>query len=277
MGNIGNITVINNYCEGSDIMAINAGFQKKAEHSFGPYVNNYHVLQFVLSGKGTLNIDTHEWKLRENTLFYLPAGVSCKYYADADDPYEYYWVSFIGTKAQQIVQNCGLSSKLPVKQMENSQVRELFEAIFRNIRSDSADYAYKILSDLYQLFFLISETNRDKLNPPRSVLINNALAYMDANYHLGITVEDVNKHLYMNLPYFSELFTKETGVNPSKYLMNIRMSNAMAFLQNTNMKIGKIALAVGMTPLAFTNAFKKRYRYTPQEYRRKSDKTVLND
>ena len=59
--------------------------------------------------------------------------------------------------------------------------------------------------------------------------------------------------------------------------MNIRMSNAMAFLQNTNMKIGKIALAVGMTPLAFTNAFKTRYRYTPQEYRRKSDKTVLND
>ena len=277
MGNIGNITVINNYCESSDIMAINAGFQKKAEHSFGPYVNNYHVLQFVLSGKGTLNINTHEWKLRENTLFYLPAGVSCKYDADADDPYEYYWVSFIGTKAQQIIQNCGLSSKLPVKQMENSQVRELFEAIFRNIRSDSADYAYKILSDLYQLFFLISETNQDKLNPPRSVLINNALAYMDANYHLGITVEDVSKHLYMNLPYFSELFTKETGVNPSKYLMNIRMSNAMAFLQNTNMKIGKIALAVGMTPLAFTNAFKKRYRYTPQEYRRKSDKTVLND
>ena len=80
MGNIGNITVINNYCESSDIMAINAGFQKKAEHSFGPYVNNYHVLQFVLSGKGTLNINTHEWKLRENTLFYLPAGVSCKYY-----------------------------------------------------------------------------------------------------------------------------------------------------------------------------------------------------
>lgn len=109
------------------------------------------------------------------------------------------------------------------------------------------------------------------------MLINNALAYINANYQLGITVEDVSKHLYMNLSYFSELFTKETGVNPSKYLMNIRMSNAMMFLQNTNMTIGKIALAVGMTPLAFTNAFKKRYRYTPQEYRRKSDKTVFNE
>lgn len=161
--------------------------------------------------------------------------------------------------------------------MENPRVRELFEAIFRSIRSDSVDYIYKILSDLYQLFFLISETNKDKLTPSRSVLINNALAYINANYQLGITVEDVSKHLYMNLSYFSELFTKETGVNPSKYLMNIRMSNAMMFLQNTNMTIGKIALAVGMTPLAFTNAFKKRYRYTPQEYRRKSDKTVFNE
>ncbi len=73
-------TVFNNFYDTSDIAVINAGYQKKVDHSFGPYTNNYHVLQYILDGQGTLRIGSNEWHLTKNTLFYLPANTACKYY-----------------------------------------------------------------------------------------------------------------------------------------------------------------------------------------------------
>ena len=66
MGNTGNTTVFNNYYDTSDIAVINAGYQKKVDHSFGPYANNYHVLQYILDGQGVLRIGTNEWRLIGN-------------------------------------------------------------------------------------------------------------------------------------------------------------------------------------------------------------------
>ena len=152
MGNTGNTTVFNNYYDTSDIAVINAGYQKKVDHSFGPYANNYHVLQYVLDGQGVLRIGTNEWRLTKNTLFYLPANIACKYYADLDDPYEYYWVSFIGNKADSIMQNCGLSHRTPLRVIDSPELRKLFMRIFKNLHSNQSDYTYRILSDLYGIF-----------------------------------------------------------------------------------------------------------------------------
>lgn len=277
MANVGNITVFNNFYEGSDLAVINAGMQKKADHSFGPYTNNYHVLQYILDGQGTLVIGGEEYRLVKNTLFYLPANVSCKYYADKNDPYEYYWVSFIGERSERILQKCRLSNRIPVRHLESPEVRNLFMRIFRNIHSNKADHTYRILSDLYAIFACLSEAESDQMEGGSSAFINSVLAYMHANYPYGININDVCKHMYMNLSYFSELFTRETGINPSKYLMGIRMSNGAMLLKTTDLKICEIALRVGMTPLAFTSAFKKHYHYTPKAYRDRSEKTVHNE
>lgn len=211
MGNTGNTTVFNNYYDTSDIAVINAGYQKKVDHSFGPYANNYHVLQYILDGQGVLRIGTNEWRLTKNTLFYLPANIACKYYADLDDPYEYYWVSFIGNKADSIMQNCGLSHRTPLRVIDSPELRKLFMRIFKNLHSNQSDYTYRILSDLYGIFACAAESSDIPMTENQSAFVQNAVAYMNANYENGINIRDVSNHMYMNFTYFSEQFTKSTG------------------------------------------------------------------
>ncbi len=169
------------------------------------------------------------------------------------------------------------SHRTPLRVIDSPELRKLFMRIFKNLHSNQSDYTYRILSDLYGIFACAAESSDMPLAENYSAFVQSAIAYMNANYENGINVRDVSSHMYMNFTYFSEQFTRGTGINPSKYLMGIRMTNGALLLKTTDLKVSEIALRVGMTPLAFTNAFKKHYRYTPKEYRGRSEKTVDNN
>ena len=276
-GNVGNITVFNNFYNDSDIFVINSGYQKKAQHSFGPHANNYHVLQFIIDGKGVLQIGNKEWQLKKNTLFYLPANTLCKYRADEKTPYEYYWISFVGKASEKILENCRLNNETPICVFPDSALKKNFISIFQNLYSEKRDYSYKILSEMYAIFDYIVEHSDVKTKhatyPP---FISNAIAFMNSNYALGITVEDICKHLFINTSYFSALFKKVTGMSPSAYLIGLRMSNATILLKTSNLSVSNIAASVGMTPLAFTAAFKRYYSLTPSAYRNEKKPKIMN-
>jgi len=276
-GNVGNITVFNNFYNDSDIFVINSGYQKKTKHSFGPHANNYHVLQFIIDGEGTLQIGNKEWKLSKNTLFYLPANTMCKYRADEKTPYEYYWISFIGKASDDILANCGLSNESPVCVFPDSALKKNFISVFQNLYSDKRDCSYKILSEMYAIFdYIIRHSELKTKHATYPPFISNAIAFMNGNYAFGITVADVCNHLFINMSYFSELFKKNTGMSPSTYLIGLRMSNAAILLKTSDHSISDIAASVGMMPLAFTAAFKRCYSITPSAYRSQEKKKIMN-
>lgn len=274
MGNSGNVTIVNNFFNDSDIAVINAGYQKKVcDHSFGPYANNYHVLQFIIDGRGTLQIGNREWHLKQYDLFYLPANTLCKYFSDKDEPYEYYWISLIGRKSDEYLRKCCLTNENPVHSFDSDALKEPFINIFDQLYSNEPNLYFKIMSEIYGIFDIIAKEtllqNADINYPP---LVQNAIAFIDTHYSLGITVGDVCEYLFINPSYFSNLFKKSTGMTLAHYLMGIRMSSSATKLKTTGMSISDIAASVGMTPLAFTTAFKKHYFLTPSKYRNNKQK-----
>ncbi len=276
-GNVGNITVFNNFYNDSDIFVINSGYQKKAQHSFGPHANNYHVLQFIIDGEGVLQIGNREWKLTRNTLFYLPANTMCKYSADKKFPYEYYWISFVGKASDEILSNCGLNKENPVCVFKDSVLKKAFISVFQNLYSDKRDCSYKILSEMYFIFdYVIQNSELKSKHATYPPFITNAIAFMNENYKYGLTVAEVCEHLFINTSYFSELFKKNTGMSPSAYLIGLRMSNAAILLKTTDSSVSDVAAGVGMMPLAFTAAFKRYYGLTPSEYRSRKKQKLMN-
>lgn len=276
MSNVGNITVVNNFYNDSDIFVINAGYQQKTpDHSFGPYANNYHVLQFIVDGKGVLEIGGNEWHLDKYDLFYLPANTLCKYFADENRPYEYYWVSFIGKKADDYLQKCYLNKGNPVRSFNSEELKKPFVNIFKCLNENSSNRTFMILSEMYRILDIaVGESPLCDTHIKYSPLIQNAIIYMDANYTSGINVTDVCNYLFVNPSYFSALFKKSTGTTLSDYLMGVRMSDAAIKLKTTDMDISAIAASIGMTPLAFTAAFKRHYFFTPSEYRSNVKKRI---
>ena len=92
----------------------------------------------------------------------------------------------------------------------------------------------------------------------RSVLMN----------YRTVTLENIAIEVKMSTNYVSKLFKKVSGQNFSDYLIEVKMTNAMRFLKNNELKIYEIAYMIGYdNPKNFTRAFKKYWGKSPWEYK----------
>lgn len=88
-------------------------------------------------------------------------------------------------------------------------------------------------------------------------------------YYKNISLRELAENKYfVNYSYCSRLFSQETGMNFSKYLIQYRLKKAKTLLENKDMKISFIAFEVGYNDVShFIQSFKKSYGLTPEEYR----------
>ena len=83
-------------------------------------------------------------------------------------------------------------------------------------------------------------------------------------------MKEVSTNVYLSPNYLSTIFKTETGMTIFDYMTQIRMEAAAKLILNGEAKIQEVAQAVGYNNTqSFTRLFKKTYRMTPLEYRRK--------
>ena len=69
--------------------------------------------------------------------------------------------------------------------------------------------------------------------------------------------------------HFQRLFKGAVGVSPSRYQINLRMSEARRRLRETKMSVVDIALEVGYAnPGHFSQLFRRETGLSPSDYRR---------
>ncbi|MGE5613773.1 MAG: response regulator transcription factor [Bacillota bacterium] len=96
-----------------------------------------------------------------------------------------------------------------------------------------------------------------------------AKQYINEHYFEKIVLEDIANMVGLNPVYFSVLFKKETGMNFSNYLINLRMEKAKDLLRSTNDTMVAIADSVGYKDTKyFSQLFAKTVGIKPALYRR---------
>lgn len=117
----------------------------------------------------------------------------------------------------------------------------------------------------------------DKLHPEEEVqtnqpaagfLVNQAIAFMEQEYHSKLTLQDVANHCYVSQWHLSKLLNRQTGKSFYDLLNSIRIEKAKELLQNPGLKIGDIVELVGFSDSAhFARVFKKVVGLSANEYR----------
>ncbi|MBP3361530.1 MAG: response regulator [Clostridia bacterium] len=101
------------------------------------------------------------------------------------------------------------------------------------------------------------------------IIIRNAKQFINDNYHLDISLQDVADSVFLSQKYFSKFFKDKTGENYLDYLRKIRMEHAIEMLAE-GCKIEKISKAIGYgSSRYFTRRFKQYTGFTPKEYYRR--------
>ena len=239
---------------------------------------NYEVLKnavihYVTKGYGTFKFNGKVYNLKQGDIFILLKGMQVEYVASIDDPWEYYWIGFSGSNANEYLSRTSITNSCVANCEENSKIPQIIlnmceiSKTYNPSRSDDI----LLLKELYSLLYaLIEEFPKpfEYKDKELHTYIQDALNFINSNYMHSITVQEIADYVNLSRSYLYKMFIKNLGISPQRYLINLRMYKATLLLKSTKLPIGEVASSVGYSDsLLFSKTFSKHFSMSPLNYR----------
>ena len=228
------------------------------------------TLHIVLSGKGTYQIEDKTFYPKEGDIFYTPANVSLRYFADPEDPWEYVWFSMTGDNLAKYVYLLNLDKDSPCRSLNDlSNVKDILSNAFRKTALDPTQKVFHFASAFMEIIACegkcITSHTDQKLTYVQTVkdLINKNYASPD------FTIDALCSMMHLSHSYVCRIFSNIEDCTVASYMESVRLAHAADLLANTNHNVSRIAAMVGYNdPLHFMKRFKLKYGITALNYRR---------
>lgn len=156
------------------------------------------------------------------------------------------------------------------------EIRGLFMKMLLIQLQRSEGYPFEFMACFFQfmqyliLHFADSRGQEEKREKERNSF-DSVLRYVEDHYRQELTLNQMAKMNFISPQYFSKQFKQAAGVGFLQYLNQIRLRHAVSDLLLTEDSVIKIALQNGFcSAKAFTESFKREYRETPSDYRKKN-------
>lgn len=123
----------------------------------------------------------------------------------------------------------------------------------------------------YSCFQEIEKHNAGRCSSNYSVAVQSAISYMKKNFSDNeLSVDQIAGEVFLSASRLSVLFKKETGQTVNDFLTDIRISQAIHLLENSNYKIYEIAEKTGYkSSQYFSQIFSQRTGRRPLAFRQK--------
>ena len=104
-----------------------------------------------------------------------------------------------------------------------------------------------------------------------SSAVSHTIRYLQENHRQNVSLQAAADEVHLNPAYLSHIFSKETGITFSEYLLSCRINTAKELLSQTNDKIREVGVRSGFSDYRnFCKTFKRVNGVTPQTYRKQN-------
>ena len=147
---------------------------------------------------------------------------------------------------------------------------EAFERLFSKIlevwTKKEVGYKYKCSAILYEIFAECYAQNYTVKTAGSK--IQRSVDYILKNYrNRDLTMSAIAAESFMSEVYFRRLFKQEYGISPQKYIINLRIQNAIGLISCGYYSLKEVALLSGYGDYKyFTTEFKRAKGVSPSEY-----------
>ncbi len=236
-------------------------------------IRNHHILHYILSGKGKLSINGKEYELSAGDGFYCAPYEKIVYYADAQDPWEYYLVSFDGYQANAIMNSISFATTKVFSWREDRFFEEQMQMIYEYTFLDPAVSYYHVLGQMYHFFagmiarFPVEKRELQKESDNEMAILDKMVSYVASHYSGVCNVADICETVKLDRSYLYRICKKYFNISPNSFIERYRMRCACELLRSGHMRIGDVAAAVGYEDQHyFSRVFKKLLKISPMEF-----------
>lgn len=133
--------------------------------------------------------------------------------------------------------------------------------------ADSFCGRMSILYRMVDTLLSLSEEKDNKIDEKMQLLA----VYMQKNYHLPLTIEDLSQYTALSESYLYARFKQAFGVSPIHYLNELRLQAAAGLLLSSKLTLAEIAEQIGLCDAYYlSKLFKKTYGVSPRDYRKQN-------
>lgn len=239
------------------------GLKRKEKRSF--------VFQYTLSGEGALFLEGKTQSLNPGQAFIVEIPSSHRYYfPSTSSSWEFIFLTLKGDLAAQCWENMiRRHGHILTISRESDLVRKVFD-IYRQAHDKdlvdayfSSAQAYSFLMEMYRHF------KHTKGREEFSRNISEAINYMNKNYVMPLSMEEIAEAANMSKYYFIKRFKEVVDMTPGQYLTKKRIERALELLVHTELTMKDIAEKVGYAnDNYFNKAFRKTVGMPPGEFRK---------
>ena len=217
---------------------------------------NFNALSFRFSSNALLKTETEEYRVADNFISYVPARLNYRRIADIDD---------------MIIIHFDTPSYY-TKRIEYFEPKDpdIFASLFRQILDcwdkKETGYKYKCSAILNEIF---AQCYIENFKPrSHNSKIEGAVEHILRNYkNSSLTVGDAARRSFMSEVYFRRLFKSEYGISPQKYIVSLRIQNAIGLISTGYYSLKEVAYMSGYNDYKyFSVEFKRLVGVSPSEY-----------
>ena len=187
-----------------------------------------------------------------------------------DEPFAYYWAHFTGRDALSLLAACGFRQSGIYRTGTDGEIPMLFRLLFHDFILH--DEAWEVAAAAHLADIAVSLGRRSRrlhMQDSPAARLDASLQYIHAHYASELSVSMLAEMCHLSTGRYASLFKTCTGISPQNYLIDLRLKNASALMQRTDLSLKQIAAAVGYgDALYFSRLFKRRIGVSPSRYRR---------
>lgn len=253
-------------------LAIVCGGYEKCAPDFDINRNKYpyFFVKYTLRGKGVLEINNQVLPLKPGVLTGFESGTPHHYRADAADPMEHIFITFIGGQAGRLFRKSDLGQRHYLETADRQGMLKICQKILAT-GLQKPPFSQELCCSYLRILLLEEASLLPRIGKNVSISMNtyrNCKGYIDSNFSSILSPYEVAEQCGINVRYMAALFKKHDRISPSHYIMRLKLNKAANLLLTTHLKIKDIAEQVGFyDPYHFSKNFKQFHGRSPNSYR----------
>jgi AraC family transcriptional regulator, arabinose operon regulatory protein len=224
-----------------------------------------HLLWYVMDGIGLMRLEGRAWDLRAGSSFVFPPGTQPHGTQDPDRRLVVFGMHF------DVLDAAGrcLAETTALLPPPGHVVRD--GAFFATLaqRCDASfrrgDELGALQSRIY-LLAMVLHLREEALHPAPSAVdeaLDEIIRALQREPGRRWSVDELAHRAHLSRAQFARRFRAATGLAPARFMIRARIERARQLIQETDMSLGQIALALGYDDVAFFSRQYRRYAGSP--------------
>lgn len=257
------------------------------------HTHDFVEICYVLSGSGFHQLNGVENPVGKGDLFIINYDVAHKFYSTGtENPVVTYNIMFkpgfidhvllnfndfnsltMSYLFQNIFNEDTFRKDLSLSADEQNSIESVIHSMYAEYNLQQDGYMEIIRAYVVELLIKIMRcfnrrASQDKTTKSHARIIEQIMTYLNEHHAANYSLQDLAVKSFFSKNYICRIFKESTGTTISEYIQSLRVNEACTLLKTSDMKITRIALAVGFSDYkSFNVVFKKVVGMLPRAYR----------